>query len=100
MTRTGHYIWLWSTSKRKTMKKLTDFLTKNWSGIILMMIVSLFIFYTIGYFAGAIWGKTFNLESVWVGVAALTTAAVTGLAKFFIDSKYNTPPGEAPKKED
>lgn len=56
----------------------------------------LFIFWAIGYFANAIYGMKFELQSCWGGVAAIGSAGVLAAIKYIMDSCRNSPNGQLP----
>lgn len=66
-------------------------------GIIAAFLI-LFDCWLIGYFANALWGTKFDLQSVWNGFAVLGGAGMLAMARFAIDSFANSPKGEGPYK--
>lgn len=83
---------------------------KHWLQIIIVMGVLMMIFlcailtsWLIGYWANALYGMRFELNSCWSGVSAVAAGIVTivGLAKaawtkYGLDSKYNSVQGTMP----
>lgn len=83
---------------------------KNWLQIIIVLGVLMMVFlcliltsWLIGYWANALYGMKFELNSCWAGVSAVAAGIVTivGLAKaawtkYGYDSRYNTPSGKPP----
>lgn len=60
----------------------------------------------VGYYRNGLYGTRFDLGSVWQGLGACATAigslltlAGVNLGKKYIDSKFNSPLGEKPRKE-
>lgn len=78
------------------LKRTIDFLASNWAEVVVCMVITLFIFWSIGYFCNALIGTKFELQSCWLGVAAVTTAGVISLGKYWADSIHNTLPGQMP----
>ena len=71
-------------------------LKKYFLEILLMFFVALFIFWSIGYFANAIYGMKFDLSSCWGGFTALGGAGFLATVKYIMDSKYNSDDGVLP----
>ena len=46
----------------------------------------LFLFWTIGYFANALWGMKFEIRSCWDGFTTLSGAGVLAMVKYIMDS--------------
>lgn len=72
---------------------------------IMSFILFVLISWGVGYYANGFFGMHFELGSIWQGlgacVAAITgllTLAATSLAKLYVDSRYNSPQGEKPKR--
>lgn len=78
------------------IQNILDMLIKKWDAIILIMVICIFVLFVIGYFMKGIWGFAFDLNSCWTGMAAVSTGSITGLGKYFMDSKWNSKPGEMP----
>jgi hypothetical protein len=76
---------------------MMNWLHDNWLGVILIMSVTTFLFWTIGYFANGLFGYHFDLASCWAGMGAIATAAVAGWGKFWVLGKYCSKEGEMPK---
>jgi len=77
-------------------KKTISFLSDNWVGVIIIMVIALFLFWSIGYFCNAIYSTKFELSSCWAGVVAVCGTGVLGLGKYYTDSKHNSEQGKAP----
>lgn len=77
--------------------QMMKFIWKNWPGIILYCYMTLFLFWSIGFFANGLYGAKFDLSSVWAGVAAISTAGVISWGKHWTDSTKNSKEGEFPK---
>lgn len=77
-------------------QKAINFIADNWVGVVICMVIALFIFWSIGYFANGLFGARFELNSVWAGVTAITAAGVVGITKYWTDSKHNSTPGQMP----
>jgi hypothetical protein len=60
------------------------------------MVITLFIFWSIGFFCNGLLGTHFELSSVWAGVTAISAAGVVGLGKYWTDSKHNSESGQKP----
>lgn len=58
------------------------------------MFFLLFIFWSIGYFANALFNTKFDLASCWGGVAALGGSGMLAAVKYIYDSIYNSNRGE------
>jgi hypothetical protein len=58
------------------------------------MFLLLFIFWSVGYFANALFNTKFDLASCWGGVAALSGSGTLAAIKYIYDSVYNTKDGE------
>lgn len=54
------------------------------------MFLILFIFWSIGYWANALFNTKFDLASCWGGVAALGGSGTLAAIKYIYDSKYNS----------
>ena len=74
---------------------------------IMTFILFVLLSWGIGYYANGFFGMKFDLGSIWQGlgacVAAITgllTLAATSLAKLYVNSRYNSPPGEKPQRRD
>ena len=78
------------------MTSVADFIHKY----VLEMIILAFIFmglcWAIGYFANALYGMHFELQSCWGGFTAIGGAGVLAAVKYCMDSWKNTPEGVAP----
>ena len=71
---------------------------------IMAFILFVLISWGIGFYANGFFGYKFDLGSIWQGlgacVAAITgllTLALSSLAKWYVDSRYNSAEGEKPK---
>ncbi len=74
--------------------------------IILCLVILVLISWFVGYYANGFYGKKFDLGSVWQGLGACVTAisgllTVAGvqLGKHYVDSKFNSQPGEPVKRD-
>ena len=56
----------------------------------------LFLFWSIGYFANAIWGMHFEIKSCWDGFTTLGGAGVLAMVKYIMDSWKNSENGSQP----
>lgn len=54
------------------------------------MFLILFVFWSIGYWANALFNTKFDLASCWGGVAALGGSGTLAAIKYIYDSKYNS----------
>lgn len=80
-------------------KRLLTFLSENWPGIVLLMVVLLFACFLIGYFGNALFGYKFELSAIWSGVAALASGSLALAAKYYTASKFNSFQGQEPYKQ-
>lgn len=78
------------------LKKIIDFLANNWIGVVICMVITLFVFWIVGYFANGLLGYKFEIGSIWQGILALSGPGVIGIAKYYVDSKHNSIPGQIP----
>lgn len=92
----------------KIAEKITGFFQGLFFGFIkfihtyvLELIITAFmllgLFWTIGYFANALYGYHFELQSCWGGFTAIGGAGTLAAVKYVMDSWKNSPEGEAPK---
>ena len=72
---------------------------------ILFFVLFVLASWGVGYYANGFYGYKFDLGSIWQGLGAcvaaisgLLTMAGVDLAKRYINSKYNSAPGESPKE--
>ena len=56
----------------------------------------LFLFWTIGYFANALFGMHFEIKSCWDGFTTLGGAGVLAMVKYIMDSWKNSSEGARP----
>ena len=75
--------------------------------LIMTFILFVLLSWAIGFYANGFFGYKFELGSIWQGlgacVAAITgliTMAGTSLAKLYVNSRYNSAQGEAPKRRE
>lgn len=75
--------------------------------LIMTFILFVLLSWAIGFYANGFFGYKFELGSIWQGlgacVAAITgliTMAGTSLAKLYVNSRYNSPQGENPKRRE
>ena len=80
------------------MRKTICFLADNWVGVVICMVIALFIFWAFGFMSNALFNTKFELSSCWAGVAAISTAGVVSLGKYWTDSKHNSPASEMPNR--
>lgn len=66
-------------------------------GIIVSLIL-LFIFWSVGYWCNALLGMRFELHSCWEGALAIGSAGVLSMARYIVDSLANSPKGVPPIK--
>ena len=60
------------------------------------MFLLLFIFWSVGYWANALFNMKFDLQSCWAGFALLTGPGLLAVLKYITDSWLNTNKGEKP----
>ncbi|GMB00248.1 hypothetical protein [Pelosinus sp. IPA-1] len=82
------------------MRKIICFLADNWVGVVISMVLALFVFWAFGFMSNALFSTKFELSSCWAGVAAISTAGVVSLGKYWTDSKHNSPVSEMPNRGD
>ncbi len=75
--------------------------------LIMTFILFVLLSWAVGFYANGFYGFKFDLGSIWQGlgacVAAITsllTLAGVNLAKHYVDSRYNSQPGEKPKRRE
>lgn len=75
--------------------------------LIMFFILFVLLSWGVGYYANGFFGMKFDLSSIWQGLGAcvsaivgLLTLAVTSLTKLYVDSRYNSPQGEKPKRSE
>lgn len=73
---------------------MLDYICRHWIGVVIIMVITLFIFWAIGFFANSLMGAKFELNSCWAGVAAISTAGIVGLGKYYTDSRHNSEPNK------
>lgn len=66
-------------------------------GGVIGALLLLFIFWTIGYFANALYGYKFDLQSCWAGLSTIGSAGFMALLKWLIDSIWNSDKGTKPE---
>jgi hypothetical protein len=74
------------------MKKVQKYMIEAITGAFLL----LFLFWTIGYFANALWGMKFEIRSCWDGFTTLGGAGVLAMVKYIMDSWKNSEDGAKP----
>lgn len=79
-----------------TFHGVMDFVHRYVLEMIILGFMSLGVCWAIGYFANAIWGMHFELQSAWGGFQAISGAGVLAAVKYCMDSWKNSPQGEAP----
>lgn len=82
------------------MKKKRAWIKKHWTEVIMVLTVLLVICYIVGYFLNGLYGAAFDLGSIWVGVTAVTAWQVSGIGKYYVDSRFNTDCGKPPDNGD
>lgn len=87
---------LWS---KKHLSELIVLIGILICGFVLFVLLS----WSVGYYANGFFGLKFDLGSIWQGLGAcvaaigsLLTMAGMNLGRQYIDSKFNSPPGERP----
>lgn len=78
------------------VQSVFDFIHNYTLELILISFILLGICWGIGYFANAIYGMHFELQSCWAGFTAIGGAGVLAAVKYCMDSWKNTPEGRAP----
>ena len=74
------------------MKGLQKYMIEAITGAFLL----LFLFWTIGYFANALWDMKFEIRSCWDGFTTLGGAGVLAMVKYIMDSWKNSEDGANP----
>ena len=74
------------------MKKIQQYILEAITAAFLL----LFLFWTIGYFANALWGMKFEIRSCVDGFTTLGGAGVRAMVKYIMDSWKNSSEGEKP----
>ena len=74
------------------MRRLQKYMIEAITGAFLL----LFLFWTIGYFANALFGMKFEIRSCWDGFTTLGGAGVLAMVKYIMDSWKNSGEGEGP----
>jgi len=64
--------------------------------LIILMFVALFVFWSCGFFANALYDCKFDLQSCWGGFSAIGGAGVLAAIKYCTDSWKNSPDGVPP----
>jgi len=75
--------------------KLQKYLLEGLIGAFLF----LFLSWGFGYYANALWGTKFELQSCWAGVGAITGGGVLAAVKYITDSLANSERGCNPYDE-
>lgn len=82
------------------MKKVIKTVCENWIMLCGIGACILFLLWIVGYFYNGLFGKNFNIDSVWTGVGVIAGTGITGfgseLARYYMDSKYNSKQGIKP----
>ncbi len=65
-----------------------------------LMGVFLFASWGIGYYANALFGCKFELQSCWSGLSTVFSTGVLAAIKYIADSKFNSREGELPFNND
>ena len=74
------------------MNKIQKYMIEAITGAFLL----LFLFWTIGYFANALYGMHFEIRSCWDGFTTLGGAGVLAMVKYIMDSGWNSTRGDNP----
>ena len=74
------------------MRRLQKYMIEAITGAFLL----LFLFWTIGYFANALFGMKFEIRSCWDGFTTLGGAGILAMVKYIMDSWKNSSEGEKP----
>ena len=74
------------------MKKVQKYMIEAITGAFLL----LFLFWSIGYFANALYGMHFEIKSCWDGFTTLGGAGVLAMVKYIMDSWKNSEDGAKP----
>lgn len=74
--------------------------------LVCCFILFVLVSWGIGFYMNGLYGYKFDLGSIWQGISvcvaaigSLLTMAGVNLGKQYIDSKFNSPLGEKPRKE-
>ena len=74
------------------MRKIQRYMIEALTGAFLL----LFLFWSIGYFANALFGMHFEIKSCWDGFTTLGGAGVLAMVKYIMDSWKNSSEGARP----
>jgi hypothetical protein len=74
------------------LKKIQKYLIE---GIVAAFLL-LFLFWSVGYWANALYGTKFDLRSCWDGFTTLGGAGVLAMMKYVMDSWKNSNDGDNP----
>jgi hypothetical protein len=77
-------------------KSIMSFIHNYVLELIIISFILLGLCWAIGYFANALGGYHFELQSCWGGFSAIGGAGTLAAVKYIMDSWKNTPEGEAP----
>lgn len=80
----------------ETFKGIMSFIHNYVLELIIISFILLGLCWAIGYFANALGGYHFELQSCWGGFTAVGGAGTLAAVKYIMDSWKNTPEGEAP----
>lgn len=82
--------------KKGMIERFMNFIHRYVLEMILIAFMLLGFFWSIGYFANALYGMKFELQSCWAGFTAIGGAGVLAAIKYCMDSWKNSPEGKAP----
>ena len=74
------------------MRRVQKYMIEAITGAFLL----LFLFWSIGYFANALYGMHFEIKSCWDGFTTLGGAGVLAMVKYLVASTYNSDDGNEP----
>ena len=81
----------------KWVKAWFCFLEANWLGITLTLTLLPVLSGLAGFWIMGLKSGRYEIMALWPAVAAVTAAATAAWGKWFVISKYNTPPNEPAK---
>ena len=72
------------------------FVERNWLGIVVLAILSIFIDWKVGYYSNAMYGTKFDISSCWAGLTTIGSAGFLAGVKYLVDSWLNSNTNEVP----